>query len=207
MRKLILLSYLTATGMLAAPIHPLNEMSPIADGFNSGGVPNYVRGWRFRANNNVTVTELGAFTPHGQGSAFTINLWNAATTALLGQVTIVSAGDNNWEWENLTTPVNLLSGSQYIVSIYSSASPYYFRDVSAVPAWMPAGTIQYLDMRYANAANVNTFPTQVLSNFQYGVPDIGYQLTSSLVPEPSTGALVVLSGALIALVRRRANGR
>ena len=143
-----------------ADIHALDDLSPITAGFNSGGVANYVRGWRFQANANVTVTELGAFTPHPIDAPFSVVLWDFNSQTMLASRNFVSDGLDAWQWQNLASPVNLTSGSQYIVSVFSTVGNYYFQSIGG--PWQPTGTIQYLDMRYANAATVNTFPTSIL---------------------------------------------
>ena len=40
-------------------------------------------------------------------------------------------------------------------------------------------------MRYCNSCTQNTFPTNVLSNYQYGYPDFLYYLKNSVTPAPS----------------------
>lgn len=184
----------------AAPIHALGDGD--TSGFTSGGVDNYVRGWRFQANANVNVLELGASTPHLEGEAFSVVLWNFGTQTLLAQSDFISDGSNNWQWAALPSAVSLTSGSQYIVAVYSAIGHYYFQSFPSGSPWLPTGDIQYLDMRYANSASVSTFPTNVLNNYQYGVPDIGYELAGQ-VPEPSTFLLAGLGLAAAGLLGRR----
>jgi hypothetical protein len=181
--------FATSAATAGTIINPLAEMDP--SGFTSGGVADYVRGWRFQANADVFVTELGAVTPHSVGDPFTVVLWDFATQTQLATANFFGLGAPTWQWQDLASPVALTNGSQYIVSIFSAAGNYYFQSFSPGSPWLPTGTIEYLDMRYANSANVGTFPTNVLTNYQYGVPDIGY--TTELeagVPEPASLGLV-----------------
>jgi len=176
-----------------------------AAALSNGGVPNGVRGWRFLVNSDVQVWDLGASTPHALGVPYTITLFDVATQGILAQVNATGSGDNVWEWTALGAPVSLSAGQQYIVSLWSAAGNYYFGATAPGSTWQPTGTIQYLDMRYANGATANTFPNTVLTNYIYGVPDIRYTLGSgsSGVPEPSTFAMLIGSAGLAFLVRRR----
>ncbi|RIK65074.1 MAG: hypothetical protein DCC64_03115, partial [Planctomycetota bacterium] len=156
-----------------AQTYPLNQSSPVTDAFTSGGVANCQRGWRFQVNaSGVTVSQMGCWYPDGTTSQKTISLFDANSQALLAQVT-PSVG-TGWRWANLTTPVALTNGGQYIVTGFTVTASYYFRSVTGMTQWMPTGTIQYLDMRYANSCTSTTFPSSTLSNYQYGVVDIGY---------------------------------
>jgi hypothetical protein len=58
---------LLSTCLSAATIRPLGEQDPVAAGFDSGGVSNGVRGWRFTANADVNVLELGSSNPLPNG--------------------------------------------------------------------------------------------------------------------------------------------
>jgi hypothetical protein len=188
----------------AAPIHPLGD-GDVPGNFTSGGVSNYVRGWRFVVNDDINVVEMGASTPHAQGDPFSVVLWGVSGQVKLAQLDFISDGTNNWQWADLGSPVALAAGSQYIVAVFSTVGNYYFGTVANPGPWAPTGTIQYLDMRYANSATSDTFPTNVLTNYQYGVPDIGYELAG--VPEPSTLSMLGLGAGAFLLIRRRAASR
>jgi hypothetical protein len=181
-----------------ADTRPLNDMSPIDAGFGVGGVANSSRGWRFQVNDNIVVTEFGASTPHPEGDAFSLMLWNFATQTKLAQLDFISDGSDDWQWASLSSPLALSAGGQYIMSIYTVNAHYYFQSIGG--PWQPTGTIQYLDMRFANSASDNTFPTNTLTGYQYGVPDFGYHLAT---PEPSTYGLMTLGAAGLMLARRR----
>ena len=192
---------LSFTGaLLAGPIHSLGDQDP-SGVFAPGGVADSVRGWKFLVNADINVTQLGAATPHPEGASYTVVLWDFTTQTQLATSEFTGNGGAAWQWNDLASPVALESGSTYLISIFTE-EPYYYYG-SAAGSWRPTGTIEYLDLRYANSATVATFPTEVLSDLQYGIPDIGYDLVDSGVPEPAT---FVLAGfALAALfVKRRA---
>ncbi|CAG0998446.1 hypothetical protein PLCT2_02911 [Planctomycetaceae bacterium] len=172
--------------MLSAQTYALNQSSPVTDAFTSGGAANCQRGWRFQVNaNGVTITQMGCWYPDGTSQQKTVSLFNATTQALLAQVT-PTAG-TGWRWANLTTPVALTNGQQYIVTGFTVTSSYYYRSVTGMAQWMPTGTIQYMDMRYQNSCTSTTFPASTLTNYQYGVVDIGYTTGPSLVCSATAG--------------------
>ena len=150
--------------------------------------------------NGPPTYELGANTPHPGGDLFSVMIWDYASHLKLAQLDFISDGTNNWQWLSLPEPIELTSGSQYI-SLFATSGYYYFG--IAPTALKPTGDVQYLDMRYANSATSATFPTNVLANYQYGVPDFGYLLTPDPggVPEPGSWSLALLGGAAL-LVRR-----
>jgi hypothetical protein len=189
-----------AGSLFGGPMHPLGDQDPTGVfGTNDPGF-SWVRGWRFQVNDNINVTQLGATTPMGTNQAFTVVLWDSANQTQLATSDFTGTGNATWQWHDLSSAVALASGSTYIVSIFAASGSYYLTSPPA--SWMPTGTIQYLDMRYANEATVNSFPTQVLPGFQYGVPDIGYVSADTGVPEPGTLGLAGLALALLVLKRR-----
>jgi hypothetical protein len=135
-------------------IHPLKDGNPRSV-LGTGGAPNAVRGWRFKANTAVSVTELGSDNPLASGEAFNVVLWDVASQTQLAKQDFTSNGLDAWQWQSLTTPVLLTSGKEYIVCLYSTTSGYYFGSGGG-SAWHPTGDIEYLDMRYANGATADT---------------------------------------------------
>ncbi len=184
------------TGVAPVSVHPLNDSDPRLADFTSGEISDSVRGWRFRANANVTVHELGSDNPLPSGQPFTLILWSVSGQTQLASVAATSSGSDGWQWVSLSSPVALTAGSEYVVALHSVAGNYYFK--SGLPAvWTPTGVIEYLDMRYANGATPGTYPASGFNGMQYGVCDIGYYLGSAPVtPEAPTD--IALSAATIA---------
>jgi hypothetical protein len=186
-------------GWLAAGviIYPLGEQEP--SGFSTNTVSNAVRGWRFQVNSDgVVVDQLGAHTPASDTYPVTVTLFDVLTQDVLAQGQTTPC--TGWCWVDLGTPVPLTQGAQYIITMFTGSAPgnqYYYQG-SLPSSWYPTGTIEYLDMRYANSATSTTFPTNVLTGFQYGVPDIGYELGGATVPEP--GTLGILGLGILMLV-------
>jgi hypothetical protein len=171
---LFMLLMLVAGGTLSAQTYPLQQQSPTGFNINST-VTNAIRGYRFQCNaNGITVVSLGCYYPVHTASPYTvtISLWNFNTQQLLGQVSTTTQG--SWVFMNLTNPVPLTNGQQYIVCGHHGSGGYYYQSFTAPSPWLPTGDIQYMDMRFTSSTNPSTFPTSVLTNYQYGVVDIGY---------------------------------
>lgn len=188
----------------SAENYGLDLLDPTAGGFTTNDPGNATRGWRFRANaEGIYVTELGLNSPQSETTSHVVTLFDFATQEVLAQVsTTPGAG---WCFEQLDTPVALTLGGEYIVAAYFESTHYYYGDRSGIgDSWFSTGEIEYLDMRYENNTTPSVFPTQVLSNFQYGVPDIGYRIGGPVaVPAPAAVALVGFGTAAIGWLRKR----
>jgi hypothetical protein len=201
------LSVLAVLGTLvgtaeATPINPLggNDLS----GFTTNNSGNWGRGWRFTANaSDINVVELGAWAPT-VGTTYDLVLWDTLTSSAIASTSITAA--DNWVY-SAVSPVTLINGRDYIVELYNAEGPsqyYYYNGVGPGP-WEPTGDISYVNMTFCNDCNSGDLPTDILTDYQYGVPDIGYvrgAITS--VPEPVTVSIfgAGLAGA-VALRRRR----
>lgn len=197
---------MTAQQSVGAQIRPLNEQNPQDFGFATNSIfQGNARGWRFTANvENITVTELGIH-PVTSGS-YTLTLWDYVSQASLAQTTIDNVTGNTWNFASLASGVSLVSGRDYLVMGIGNTqgAAYYFQN-NLPASWYPSGDISYVETRYCNTCSANTFPTNTLAGYHYGVVDIGYTLAT--VPEPSSLALLMLGAGFVALRARRARNR
>jgi hypothetical protein len=208
--SLLALAVLSSVASLghATPIHSLGDQDPDAFGFNTN---NYfygnARGWRFTATaSDLLVTQLG-IAPVTSGS-YTISLWDFASQSLLAQTTLGNVVGGEWNWGDLNSDVQLQSGMDYMVmGIGNDPNATYYFSSSLPASWFPSSEIDYVEMRYCNSCDANTFATNTLSSYQYGLVDIGYVRGNSqqnAVPEPGSLALVGLGlGLLVAGAARR----
>ncbi|MGG7564636.1 DUF4082 domain-containing protein [Rhodovulum sp. DZ06] len=76
-------------------------------------------GWRFTANADLLVTELGFFasTP---ATGF-MNLWDASTQSLITTVT-ATATATGWIWGEVASPALLTEGDSYVVSFNAGSN-------------------------------------------------------------------------------------
>ncbi|MHC4781115.1 MAG: DUF4082 domain-containing protein, partial [Planctomycetota bacterium] len=179
------LSLMLAAGVANATNYPMNQQSPVTAGFNSPTTPSTGSqwGWRFRCNSSgITVTQLGCWFPDSSSVLHTVRLYDFTTTNLLATATpAVGAG---WRWANLSTPVSLVNGSDYVIQGFTNTRKYYLNTSPA--SWMPTGTISWVEARYNNGTSTPVFPTSSLAQYGSGVVDIGYITAPPAAPATIT---------------------
>lgn len=184
-----------ATAVSAVPgtfFGPHSSTDSVASG-GAGGATNSQRGFRFSPNEDLIVTHFGKREPNG--TTRYVTLFNQTTQAIIAQ-TQVSGPAAQYSYGALTNPIRLVAAQQYSLQLYQGASDgYYFGTSSQI-----GQHLTYLDMRYCNSCTQNTFPTNVLSNYHYGYPDIWYFTRNNGLPATPTvavGAFVAPSVAAI----------
>jgi hypothetical protein len=166
-------------------IGPHSATDSVASG-GAGGATNSQRGFRFAPNQDLLVTSFGKREPNG--TVRYVTLFNFATQAIVNQVQ-VSGPAAQYSYASLAAPIWLTSGTQYLLQLYQGASDgYYFGTSSQI-----GQHLTYFDMRYCNSCTQNTFPTNTLSNYHYGYPDLWYFTRQSVTPAPTYS--VSLQGA------------
>ncbi|MDI9339832.1 MAG: DUF2341 domain-containing protein [Sediminibacterium sp.] len=168
----------TATSAVVGVFNgPHSATDSVATGA-SGGATNSQRGFRFTPTEDLLVTHFGKREPNG--TPRTVTLFDFATQAIVNQFTVTGAAAQ-YNYNTLTNPIWLVNGTQYILSLYQGpADGYYFGTSSQIGQHMTYG-----DMRYCNSCAANTFPTNVLSNFHYGYPDLWYFTKNTITPAPT----------------------
>lgn len=145
---------------------------------NAGGVVNCQRGFKFSPNVDILITKLGKMEP--DGTTRYITLFDNITQAIITQQQVSGPADQ-YSYVNLPNPIWLRQGAAYNIQMYQGAGDgYYFGTSSQVDS-----RLTFYDMRYCNNCTQNTFPTDSLSNYQYGYPDMEFYFRNHVSPEPT----------------------
>ncbi|MBK5286137.1 MAG: T9SS type A sorting domain-containing protein, partial [Bacteroidia bacterium] len=134
--------------------------------------------FRFAPTEDILVASFGKNEPNGTTRYVTI--FNYLTQAIVSQ-TQVSGPIGIYSYALLPSPLWLTQGTQYLLELFQGATDgYYFQSSSQV-----GQHLVYYDMRYCNSCTQNTFPTMVLTNFHYGLPDFLYYTKQNVTPAPT----------------------
>jgi hypothetical protein len=142
-------------------------------------VPNSSRGFRFTPTQDLLVTHFGKRIPNATQRYVTI--WNFSTQQIVKQAQVGAGTIGQYNYNALDTPITLLSGQQYILSLFQGAGDMYYYGTSS----QVGQHLTYGDMRYCNNCTQNTFPTTILANFHYGTPDFWYYIKQTVTPAPT----------------------
>ncbi|MEO0442022.1 MAG: PEPxxWA-CTERM sorting domain-containing protein [Pseudomonadota bacterium] len=196
---------LAVTSAITAPAHAETAIL----GFTGGTTfdffaDNETVGWSFVANSDLTVTDLGWFSPSGNdlNSSHTVGIWNLAGL-LLGSATIDPGAVDGTGYRYVSSsPFILSSGQQYVIggNISDSDDDQYvtFADsVDTDPLISFAGTaVSPIGSGFAFANDINA----------NGVGRFGanFQFLPGAVPEPATWAFMIFGfGAIGGAMRRQ----
>jgi hypothetical protein len=137
------------------------------------------RGFRFTPTQNLLVTHFGKRIPNATQRYLT--MWNFTTQQIVKQAQVDAGVIGQYNYNALDTPINLVSGQQYIFSLFQGAGDmYYYGASSQIGQHMTYG-----DMRYCNSCTQNTFPTSILTAFHYGTPDFLYYVIETATTPPT----------------------
>jgi hypothetical protein len=136
------------------------------------------RGFRFTANQTLLVTHFGKRIPNATQRYVT--LFNYNTQQIVTQSTVSAGTPGAYNYDTLSAPIWLISGTQYVLELYNSSGDMYYYGTSS----QIGQDLTYGDMRYCNSCTQNTFPTSVLTNYHYGCPDLLYWKRQIATSEP-----------------------
>jgi hypothetical protein len=136
------------------------------------------RGFRFAPNEDLLVAYLGNRTP--TGTQRYVTLFEVETHQILAQSFVSSGTPGQYHYAILAQPFWVLSGQQYILTLFTSqGDQYYFGTSTQV-----GQHLTYYDMRYCNNCTQNSLPQGAINGVQYGQPDFLYYVRNSIIPEP-----------------------
>jgi hypothetical protein len=147
-------------------------------GGTAGGIGNSQRGFRFAPNEDVLVTSFGKNEP--SGTTRDITLFDFTTQAILKQ-TQVSGPAAQYAYTSIGSPIWLTKNKDYLLQMYQASSDNYYYDNSS----QIGQHLTYMDMRFCNSCTSTTFPTDILSNYHYGYPDLWYYTKQNVALAPS----------------------
>ncbi len=190
-------SAISASAIPGVFIGPHSSTDSVASG-GAGGVAGSQRGFRFAPTQDILMSHAGKREP--TGTTRYVTLFDFTTQAIITQQQ-VGGPAAQYSYNPLPSPLWLTSGTQYVLELFQGTGDgYYFGTSSQI-----GQHLTYLDMRYCNGCTQNTFPTQTLSNYHYGYPDMWYwtKQTIASVPTvvvaPAVGALATTNSGAAAL--------
>ncbi|MEQ8316774.1 MAG: PEP-CTERM sorting domain-containing protein [Phycisphaerales bacterium] len=164
-----------------------------------GGSTGDVVGFRFTADVDMSVTDLGILSNDGDGaldSPHMVGIWRNSDQALLGSVMVMPSstliGDFRYE---AVTPFNLVAGERYTAGALYTAddNDSYFSS----PATLDLNGISDTNGVFPSEGSLGfTFPTEDSTNLARLGPNFLW------VPAPSSLALLGLGGFVAARRRR-----
>jgi MYXO-CTERM domain-containing protein len=156
-----------------APFSSTNQVAVTTD--SSAGTCQ--RGFRFSPKDYVVLVQFGKREP--TGSTRYITLFDFTSQMKLLQVQVPGPAAQ-YSYIDVA-PFVLTPNKEYVLQMYQGTSDhYYYGSSSGI-----ASQLNYLDMRYCNACDQNTFPTSALSNFHYGTPDFRFLARPAVSPVPT----------------------
>ncbi len=190
-----------APAALASTIYP---MDMVASGAATATDPNdFGRGYSFTGDSDdVWVTNFAWNTPSDVTFSYDIALWDLGSMAQLALVT--SLPGSNGVWSSTTiSPVSLLSGGNYAITLYSELGWLFWSgDSQYIP---DSADITFTGAQLCYSCTSDVFPFDNLQGYNYGFVDIGYQIGQpppAPVPLPAGLPMLAIGLAAIALVRR-----
>lgn len=125
------------------------------------------RSAKFKPTRDIIVSAFGKLTP--DGTTRWVTLFDFNTQAKLEQIQVAGSAAQ-YAYTNLANHMWLEANKDYIIALHNGTGDMYYYGAPA----QASPYITYGDMRYCNNCNQNTFPTSVLANNMYGVPDFHY---------------------------------
>ena len=132
-------------------------------------VPDNGRGFDFTPNVTIYLDSIGKRVPGG--STYAWKIWQVNTQTLIHSQVSTATTPGVYTYEQISTPVTLLAGVRYTITLYGGADAEYYYD----PSTQINPNLTYHTMRYCNSCfATQPFPTDLLANYHYGTPDFKF---------------------------------
>lgn len=160
----------------------------------------FTLGFRFRSETDLRVTGLAAFDYLGDGftQSHTLGLWEASSRSLIATATVGPGTDGTLvgQFRYVSIPgVSLSANTEYIV-----AASDFHGSIQDLYASVPADAFTMAPgLKYLGPQSAGESPGLVFPELQIGAPlsgIFGANLQFTVVPEPSTWALLSVGGVL-----------
>jgi len=182
-------------------------------GTTSSGAGNgpWCMGYKFQANQSLEVYLLGVYDHGGDGLAesHAVGIFNQPAGQLVASVTVLAGTSSSlyldhFRYESLNSPVTLLAGHSYIVAAAGMANTggdsYGFAPVGFTVD--PA--ISFIEARHADTSSlIAPYYASPLVNGYFGG---NFRFLPISIPEPATGALLILGCVALGVTSRRRAG-
>lgn len=136
----------------------------------------YEYGTKFAVTQNGKALRLGCKMP--ASGAYRVTLWDMATSTAIGQATVTQAQNQTMTFASIT-PVDLTTGKDYLVSIYSTGAWNEVRVTGGgnIPYPITIGSIilKGYQWRSAPSASPAVMPTTAETSYNAGLADIEFQ--------------------------------
>ncbi len=166
-------------------------------------------GYKFTADNNVTITALGFFDSYGDGFSgdHLVGLWDENQTLLSSVKLYAGTGSilvDDFRYENISTTVALTAGNSYYIAGTTAFDTWVYHTDNIVTDL----GISYDGSYYALFTGYNlVFPNSYASGNQYIT--VNFLMEPAPAPEPSTILLFAtgLAGLVSYRIRRLRGGQ
>jgi hypothetical protein len=168
----------TATlDVFGAPKSAHNQVQPSS---TNNIVSNSSRGFLFSVSQDIIVGQFGKMEP--TGTPRYVTLWDVTTQSIIKQDVVDGPAGRTYTYKALDELIHLETGKNYILSLFQGQGDGYYFGVSSQSG---DDVVYGGSMRYCNNCTENTYPTVVLNNYHYGVPDFYYYTRNAASSEPS----------------------
>lgn len=149
-----------------AQITPQTVFTTQSPGFEwSDGVP-YELGMKFQSTKAGQITAIRYWKAVNETGTHIGRIWEAATTAVIGQVTFSNETGSGWQQQSLDAPISIQANTTYVVTV--SCNNYFGVTQSVLATSIVNGDLRSVaDNNNSVYGTLNSFPTNSYQNSNY----------------------------------------